>query len=398
MSYHGDIRLGDTIDVKFTTRRFSTGAPHSLSGGTVAAYVGNGTTEITSGVTLTADFDSRTGLNNVRVVASGGNGFAAATNVQLVITAGTVDSVSVVGEVVGEFSIENRSAVMPTTAGRTLDVSAGGCAGIDWANVENQSETVNLEDTAIASAQLVASVSGTVGGVAAGGISGASFSEDSGLRPMKTHPGTAQGGSSTTIVLAPNAASMDDFYNGAVVVVQTGEAGTGLGGDYQTRVITDYAGSTRVATVSPAWASNPVNGSPYSLRFNGYAGDAALRAALGLVAANLDTQLGDLPTNSELATALGTADDAVLAAIAALNNPTTAQIATAVLTTAMTEAYRTTGGTATLAQFCYEVIAHLGEFANSGTTKTLKKLDGSTTAKTFNYNDATNPTSITETT
>jgi hypothetical protein len=36
-----------------------------------------------------------------------------------------------------------------------------------------------------------------------------------------------------------------------------------------------------------------------------------------LGAANLDTQLADLPTNLELATALGTADDAVLAAIAA---------------------------------------------------------------------------------
>lgn len=34
----------------------------------------------------------------------------------------------------------------------------------------------------------------------------------------------------------------------------------------------------------------------------------------------LDTSVGDLPTNAELATALGTSDDAVLAAIAALNN------------------------------------------------------------------------------
>jgi len=56
----------------------------------------------------------------------------------------------------------------------------------------------------------------------------------------------------------------------------------------------------------------------------------AIRSALGLAAANLDTQLGDLPTNSELATALAAADDAVLAAIAALNNPTVSDIADAV--------------------------------------------------------------------
>lgn len=153
MSYYGDIRLGDTIDIKFTTRRFTTGAPFTLAGTPViSAYVGNGTTEITAGITLTTDFDSRTGLNNVRIVASSGNGFATATNVQLVITTGTVDSVSVVGEVIGSFSIENRSAVMPTTAGRTLDVSAGGEAGIDFANIGSPTTTVNLSGTTIKTA------------------------------------------------------------------------------------------------------------------------------------------------------------------------------------------------------------------------------------------------------
>lgn len=65
--------------------------------------------------------------------------------------------------------------------------------------------------------------------------------------------------------------------------------------------------------------------------------DATIRAAVGLAAANLDTQLtaiddavdteigalttavADLPTNAELATALGTADDAVLAAVATVD-------------------------------------------------------------------------------
>lgn len=57
---------------------------------------------------------------------------------------------------------------------------------------------------------------------------------------------------------------------------------------------------------------------------------ADIRAAVGLAAANLDTQLADLPTNAELATALAAADDAVLAAIAALNNLSQANIRTAV--------------------------------------------------------------------
>lgn len=125
--YWGDIRLGDTLDIDFTTINTS-GVPTSLSGGTLAAYVGNSTTEITAGITLTADFDARTGLNHVRVVASSGNGYATASTVRLVLTAGTVSSASVVGYVVGSFSIENRSALMPATAARTLVVDAAGLA------------------------------------------------------------------------------------------------------------------------------------------------------------------------------------------------------------------------------------------------------------------------------
>lgn len=45
---------------------------------------------------------------------------------------------------------------------------------------------------------------------------------------------------------------------------------------------------------------------------------AGVRAAIGLASANLDTQLDALPTNAELATALGTADDAVLAQLTTL--------------------------------------------------------------------------------
>ena len=71
---------------------------------------------------------------------------------------------------------------------------------------------------------------------------------------------------------------------------------------------------------------------------------AGTRTALGLASANLDTQLDALPTNAELATALGTADDAVLAAIAALNNLSSAgaQAAAAAALTAYGAALQST--------------------------------------------------------
>lgn len=176
MSYIGDFRLGDTFDTKFTTTAASTGAPTTLAGTPViSAYVGNSTTQITAGITLTVDFDAVTGLHNVRVVATSGNGYATASNYQLVITTGTVGGTSAVGYVVAEFSIEARSAIMPTTAARTLDVTATGAAGIDWANVENPTTAVNLSATNIDADQVVASVTGAVGSVtgAVGSVTGA---------------------------------------------------------------------------------------------------------------------------------------------------------------------------------------------------------------------------------
>jgi len=89
-----------------------------------------------------------------------------------------------------------------------------------------------------------------------------------------------------------------------------------------------------------------------------------------------------------------TEHDASQSAIAALNDLSVSDI----FTTALTEAYRSTGSTGTAAQLLYEIIAHLGESSISGTTKTLKELDGATTAKTYTLDDATSPTSITETT
>lgn len=74
--------------------------------------------------------------------------------------------------------------------------------------------------------------------------------------------------------------------------------------------------------------------------------------------------------------------------------PTVSQI----WTTALTEAYRSTGATGTATQLLYEILQNLTEFTISGTTKTVKKLDGSTTAKTYTLNDGSNPTGITETT
>lgn len=126
----GDRIKGSVIDFTFPTITPSTGAPTTL-GGTPALsiYPNNSTTQFTTGVTLTVDFDGVTGLNHVRVDTSASASYARRADYRVVITTGTVGGVSAVGYTVGTFSIENRYAsgvtargICPTSASHSTTV------------------------------------------------------------------------------------------------------------------------------------------------------------------------------------------------------------------------------------------------------------------------------------
>jgi hypothetical protein len=88
-----------------------------------------------------------------------------------------------------------------------------------------------------------------------------------------TRTGTAQAGAAGSITLDSGASSVDDFYNNQIVVIASG-AGAGQG-----RFISDYVGSTRVASVA-TWVTNPDNTSVfYTLPFGAIPGATAPTAA-----------------------------------------------------------------------------------------------------------------------
>ena len=113
-----DRLLGDTIYMFFTTRAFATGVPTTLGGSPViSAYENDSLTQIISGITLDVDFDTINGLNQLTIVTSTPSGFENGKEYSLVITTGSVSGVSVVGEVVGNFSLGMEAAyTLPTTA------------------------------------------------------------------------------------------------------------------------------------------------------------------------------------------------------------------------------------------------------------------------------------------
>jgi len=75
--------------------------------------------------------------------------------------------------------------------------------------------------------------------------------------------GTAQAGTANTITLASTASASDDAYTTLGITI---DSGTGSG---QTKTITDYVGSTKVATVDSDWGTQPDDTSVYTVGLGG---------------------------------------------------------------------------------------------------------------------------------
>lgn len=74
--------------------------------------------------------------------------------------------------------------------------------------------------------------------------------------------GTAQAGAAGSITLHAGASAVDNFYKG-MIIRTTGGTGSG-----QTRVITGYTGSSKVATVTPNWTVTPDVTTTFSIDAN----------------------------------------------------------------------------------------------------------------------------------
>ncbi len=74
--------------------------------------------------------------------------------------------------------------------------------------------------------------------------------------------GLAQAGAATTITLAAGESAIDDFFNFALIGINGGT------GENQIRIIVDYDGTTKIATLDRAWLVNPNATSEYVIGLN----------------------------------------------------------------------------------------------------------------------------------
>ena len=124
--YLGDIVEDATIRFIWSTNDSDGASITRATDGTVSVYKDLGTTQTVAGVYDTyEDFDGLTGVHGCRIDTSADAFYATGSDYTVVLSAATIDS-QTVNAVLAHFSIENRSGLRPTTAGRTLSVSASG--------------------------------------------------------------------------------------------------------------------------------------------------------------------------------------------------------------------------------------------------------------------------------
>lgn len=149
--YLGEFELGKRIIFMFTTRA-STGVPTVLAGSPVITIWQNSSTtgEKTSavaGITLSVSFDGVVGLNLVEIdTEAETTGFFIEDRMyNVVITTGTVNSVSVVGEHVGTFLL--KSAAAPAVAPSASSLNLPPKDSPSGFNITSGETEVNTEDS-----------------------------------------------------------------------------------------------------------------------------------------------------------------------------------------------------------------------------------------------------------
>jgi hypothetical protein len=194
------------------------------------------------------------------------------------------------------------------------------------------------------------------------------------LRPLRLpvlRDSQCQNGGNSTATLDANASAVNDAYNGCILFL---DADTGAG---QARIVLDYAGDTKIATIAGTWETNPDATTDYQMLATEAWTHLALDRVLLGVPAVAPGGNGGLPTAnaSNQVLALDGAGGTIAAALLAVN-------------------LGFPGATQkTLAEALQVAWAQgKGRWHLVGTTLTLYAPDGSTALVTFTLDDGTTPT------
>ncbi|MBP6789520.1 MAG: hypothetical protein KA170_18170, partial [Candidatus Promineofilum sp.] len=90
MQYLGDFAANATVDFMWSSNGADGASITRATNGTISVYKGNSTTQTTTGVTDTEDFDSLTGIHHCRIATTDAF-YATGNNFMVVLSGATID-------------------------------------------------------------------------------------------------------------------------------------------------------------------------------------------------------------------------------------------------------------------------------------------------------------------
>lgn len=208
--------------------------------------------------------------------------FAAGAIDAAAIADNAIDAGAIADNAIDAGAIATGAITSAKFAAGAIDATAIADAAIDAATFAAGAITATVIADAAIDAATFAAGAINAAAIADGAIDRATFAADTGLQTIRSN--TAQAGASGTITLDASASATNDFYNLCWIYL-TG--GTGAG---QVRLVTDYVGATKVASITPAWVTTPDNTSTFAvLPFTALGGLSA--DALTAISDDLDAQV-----------------------------------------------------------------------------------------------------------
>jgi hypothetical protein len=374
--------------------------------GTISVYKDNGTTQSTTGVTDTEDFDALTGVHAISIDTSADTTFYSPGSEFIIVLSGAVIDGKTVNAVLGSFALQRNFAALgildagiaQAITANTIQLRAAASFGDnnpigatvfirDATTGKGQSKIiisyVSATDTATLDSNFTTTPTGTIKYVVFGtaaqpdlaAIKAVTVKLDTALEldgavyrfttnalelaPTAVDPalasGTSDSGTTTTMTDAARTEADTDYWKGAIIEFTSGT----IAG--QCRVITGFNPATDTITFSPA-TTQAVGTNTYKIQ----------RAANAILAALTHT-------------------NAVIPIVTDLTNKI------ALFQAVLPESYAAQGADRTAVQLLYQIQQLLSNIAISGTTLTMKNMANAAT-KTFTLNDGTSPTSVQEAT
>lgn len=272
-------------------------------GGT-AATTASGRPEVNTTHIAGAAVSTSSAQLGVNVVQAGATAWASGAITAASIASNAITSAKIATDAIGSAQIADGAIDAATLATGTITAAKFAAGAIDAAAIA--ADAIGSSELATTAVDEI--VDAVWDELTSGHVASGSF----GQALFRIRTGTAQAGANGSITLDGSASATDDFYKNGLIVLS---AGTGAN---QARTISGYTGSSKIATVTPNWVTNPSSDSVFVILPAGSIAGATAPTAAEVADAVWDEARSGHPTSGTFGEGVASVQGSVTGSVASV--------------------------------------------------------------------------------